>query len=412
MHVDRTGQRAGVARLRVMRVFSRRAMEKLHAIIVGAGMGGLTSALALHQAGFSVELYDRAPMLAPAGAGVSLWSNGIKVLNRLGLGEAVRAIGGPMLHMCYLSKQGDTLTRFSLEPLVKAVGQRPYPVARTDLQSMLLDAVGPERVKLGATCVAVEQNADVAVAIFADGHRATGDLVVGADGTHSIIRSSVLGKNVERRYAGYVNFNGLIAQSDELAPSDTWITYVGEHKRASMMPVGGGRFYFFFDVPLQRGLPPLASNVAAELALHFAGWAPPVQRLIERLDPARVTRAEIFDIGPLERLVRGRVALLGDAGHSTAPDLGQGGCQAMEDAWVLANALLTNNLGVEDALLRYEAARRERTADIIVRARKRSNVTHGIEPDKTLEWYDELAREDGTSIMRALAATILGGPLH
>jgi FAD-dependent urate hydroxylase len=387
-------------------------MDKLHVIIVGAGMGGLTAALALRQAGYGVELYDRAPVLAPAGAGVSLWSNGIKVLNRLGLGDAVRAIGGPMQHMCYLSKEGDMLTRFSLDPLVKAVGQRPYPVARTDLQRMLLDAVGPAHVKLGANCVGVEQNGSTATAIFADGQRAAGDLVVGADGTHSIIRSSVLGAKVERRYVGYVNFNGLVAQSDELAPLDTWVTYVGEHKRASMMPVGGGRFYFFFDVPLERGVPPAASNVAAELAHHFAGWAPPVQRLIERLDPARVTRGEIFDIEPLSRLVLGRIALLGDAAHSSAPDLGQGGCQAMEDAWVLANVLLTNDLGVEDALQRYEAARRERTADITLRARKRSNVTHGIEPDTTLEWYAELAQEDGTNIMRALASTILGGPLH
>jgi FAD-dependent urate hydroxylase len=387
-------------------------MEKLHVIIVGAGMGGLTAALALLQAGYSVELYDRAPVLAPAGAGVSLWSNGIKVLNRLGLGEAVRAIGGPMQHMCYRSKTGDMLTCFSLDPLIQAVGQRPYPVARTDLQRMLLDAVGSERLKLGVSCVAVEQHGGAAAAVFADGHRATGDLVVGADGTHSIIRGSVLGAKVERQYVGYVNFNGLVAASDDLAPLDTWVTYVGEHKRASMMPVGGGRFYFFFDVPLERGLPPVASDAAGELAHHFAGWAPPVRRLIERLDPARVTRAEIFDIEPLGRLVLGRVVLLGDAAHSTAPDLGQGGCQAMEDAWVLANALLTNDLGVQDALLRYEAARLERTADIIRRARKRSNVTHGIDPDKTLEWYAELAREDGTSIMRALAGTILGGPMH
>jgi FAD-dependent urate hydroxylase len=387
-------------------------MQKLHVIIVGAGMGGLTAALALRQAGFSVELYDRAPVLAPAGAGVSLWSNGIKVLNRLGLGEAVRAIGGPMQQMCYMTKEGEVLTSFNLEPLIQAVGQRPYPVARTDLQRMLLDAVGPEHVKLGANCVAVEQGDGGATAIFADGHRATGDVVVGADGTHSIIRSSVLGRKVERRYVGYVNFNGLVPESDELAPFDMWVTYVGEHKRASMMPVGGGRFYFFFDVPLERGLAPVASNVVAELGHHFAGWAPPVQKLIARLDPARITRAEIFDIEPLGRLSRGRVALLGDAAHSTAPDLGQGGCQAMEDAWVLANVLLTNDLGVEDALVRYEAARSERTADIILRARKRSNVTHGLEPDKTLEWYDELAREDGSSIMRALAGTILGGPMH
>src|SRR5688572_14556745 len=110
----------------------RRSMNELHVVIVGAGMGGLTAALAMRQAGYSFEIYDRAPVLAPAGAGVSLWSNGIKVLNRLGLGDAVRAIGGHMQHMSYVSKEGVPLTRFSLEPLVKAVGQRPYPVARTD----------------------------------------------------------------------------------------------------------------------------------------------------------------------------------------------------------------------------------------------------------------------------------------
>jgi FAD-dependent urate hydroxylase len=402
----------GVAADAAARLCFRNAMDQLHVVIVGAGMGGLTAALALRQAGYSVELYDRAPVLAPAGAGVSLWSNGIKVLNRLGLGPAVRAIGGTMQHMSYVWKSGEPLTHFSLEPLIRAVGQRPYPVARTDLQRMLLDAVGAEHVTLGASCVGVEQDASRATAVFASGHRASGDVVVGADGTHSIIRGVVLGEATERRYVGYVNFNGLVAQSDDLAPHDTWVTYVGDHQRASLMPVGGGRFYYFFDVPLERGAAPVSKDVAAELSHHFAGWAEPVQRLIQRLDPGRVTRAELFDIDPLPRLVRGRIALLGDAAHSTAPDLGQGGCQAMEDAWMLAHVLLTNDLGVEDALSRYEAGRLERTADIIRRARKRSNVTHGIEPDKTREWYAELAQEDGTNILRALAGTILGGPMQ
>lgn len=387
-------------------------MDKLHVVIVGAGMGGLTAALALRQAGYGVELYDRAPVLAPAGAGVSLWSNGIKVLSRLGLGQAVRAIGGSMRNMCYISESGKELTRFSLEPLVSAVGQRPYPVARSDLQRMLLDAVGSEHVTLGASCVAVEQGEGSATAVFANGHRAAGDLVVGADGTHSLIRAHVLGAKVERRHVGYVNFNGLVPSSPDLAPEDTWVTYVGSHKRASMMPVGGGRFYYFFDVPMQPGATPVAADVAEELAHHFQGWPAPVQALIRRLEPARATRAEIFDIDPLPRLVRGRVALLGDAAHSAAPDLGQGGCQAMEDAWVLANVLASNDLGVADALERYESARRERTAEIILRARKRADVTHGISPGETLRWYAELAEEDGSRILRALAGTILGGPLH
>jgi FAD-dependent urate hydroxylase len=103
--------------------------------------------------------------------------------------------------------------------------------------------------------------------------------------------------------------------------------------------------------------------------------------------------------------------LLGDAGHSTAPDLGQGGCQALEDGWVLAHQLLTTNVGVADALQRYQAARRSRTADIIIKARKRSDTTHGVDPEKTRAWYAELAREDGASILNAIAATVLSGPL-
>ncbi len=387
-------------------------MDKLDVVIVGAGMGGLTAALALRQAGYRVQVFDRVPELTPAGAGVSLWSNGIKVLNRLGLGSAVRGIGGRMNDMSYIAKSGVTLTRFSLAPLVALVGERPYPVARTDLQQMLLDALGQGHVRLGMNCVRVEQDSEGATAIFADGQRATGDLLVAADGTHSFIRGQVLGRQVERRYAGYVNFNGLVQASDELAPADTWVTYVGDHKRASLMPVGAGRFYFFFDVPLPRGAPRVPGGVRAELEHHFAGWPEAVQKLIAELEPATTARVEIFDLEPLPSLVKGRVALLGDAGHSTAPDLGQGGCQAMEDAWVLANTLVTTNVSVEDALLRYEAARSARTTEIILRARKRSNVTHGIEPEKTLAWYEELAHEDGVSILKALANTILGGPLH
>jgi len=386
-------------------------MDNLKVIIVGAGMGGLTAAIALRQAGHQIELYDRVPELGAAGAGVSLWSNGVKVLNRLGLGRQIAAIGGAMERMSYRDKDGTLLTDFSLQPLVDAVGQRPYPVARTDLQRMLLDALGAGVVKLGCECVGVEQDEATATAVFSDGQRRTGDLVVAADGTHSRLRPFVLDGAVQRRPVGYVNWNGLVLASADLAPPNTWVTYVGEHKRASLMPVGGGRHYFFFDVPLREGAPPDPAGPRAELTRHFAGWAEPVQALISRLESERVNRIEVHDLEPLPGMVRGRVALLGDAAHTSAPDLGQGGCQAMEDAWVLANELLTTNVSVPDALARYEQRRLARTREIVLKARKRSNVTHGAEPDKTREWYDELAREDGQNILRAITVTIEDGPL-
>jgi FAD-dependent urate hydroxylase len=136
-----------------------------------------------------------------------------------------------------------------------------------------------------------------------------------------------------------------------------------------------------------------------------------VRLLIDRLDPAGTNRVPIFDHDPLPRFTRGTVALIGDAAHSMSPDLGQGGCQALEDAIVLTRCLTANTLGVPDALRRYQQARQEHTADIVRRARKRSDITHGVEPERTQAWYDELAREDGTSIIAGLVQSVLGGPL-
>lgn len=386
-------------------------MNNLKAIAIGAGMGGLTAAIAMKQAGYDIEVYDRVRELRPAGAGISLWSNGVKVLNRLGLGPEIASIGGAMRRMSYVSKTGEVLNDFSLQPIVDAVGQCPYPVARTDLQRMLLNAVGTENVRLNSNCIAVEQDADRVTAIFADGRRATGDVLVAADGTHSAIRNVVVGQPIERQYVGYVNWNGLVTASERLAPKHSWVIYVGDGQRASLMPVGGDRFYFFFDVPLAKDVEPFG-DAREELSHYFQEWAEPVQNLIATLDPKTTNRVPIHYIEPLPALVRGRIALLGDAGHSTSPDLGQGGCQAIEDAWVLTNCLSATNLGVADALKRYEAARQARTADVTLKALKRAHMIHGHSPARTQQWYEELAHEDGTKIMDAISSLILQGPLH
>lgn len=386
-------------------------MYNLKVVIIGAGIGGLTAGIALRQAGYEVEIYDKVRELRPAGAGISLWSNGVKVLNRLGLGEKMAKIGGLMDRMQYRSQTDELLNDIDLKPLIEEVGQRPYPVARTDLQQMLLDAY-PGEVKLNSKCIGVEEDETSITAIFEDGHRTTGDLLIAADGVHSILRQYVLGHEVEPQYGGYVNWNGLVPASEDLAPKNAWMIYVGDHKRASMMPVAGDRFYFFFDVPLPKGTTSAPAEIRTELAENFQGWAKPVQRLIERLDPFKTNRLEIHDVGPLDRLVRGRVALLGDSGHATCPDLGQGGCQAMEDGVVLTQYLMTTNLGVEDALKRYETERKERTGAVVAKARKRAEMIHGKDPEITQKWYAQLAEENPIDVTGAISKVILAGPLR
>ena len=189
-----------------------------------------------------------------------------------------------------------------------------------------------------------------------------------------------------------------------------------------MMPMSDSRFYVFFDCTLPRGTATDPDGVKPELKRYFAGWHESVQLLIDNLDPAKIARVEICDTDTLPTLIdpSGRAALIGDAAHATAPDLGQGGCLAMEDAFVLAHLIKAASLPSDSAppasalqaiCTQYQAERGTRVGETVLRARKRAAITHALDgEDQTHEWYAELANEDGSHIMEGMAKTILGAP--
>ena len=380
--------------------------------IIGAGMAGLTTGIALKKFGHQVTIYEQAEQILPVGAAISLWSNGVKCLNYLGLTEQVEKLGGKMDNLAYIDGlTGDVMTQFSLYPLIEEVGQRPYPVSRAELQNMLMDEFGREDIHLAKKMVSFVEEEERVKIQFADGGKIESDLLVGADGTHSITRAYVLGEQVERRYAGYVNWNGLVEVSDDYAAADQWTTFVGEGKRVSLMPVANNRFYFFFDVPLPVGLENDRSQYKALFKQYFKGWCEPVQKLIDAVDVQKTNRVEIHDIEPFADFYKGRVVIVGDAAHSTTPDIGQGGCQAMEDAIYLARSLQINTLGLQDSLRRYQNKRNERANELVLRARKRCDVTHMKDEAVTREWYAELRKEQGNHIMKGIISNIVGNPL-
>jgi FAD-dependent urate hydroxylase len=168
-------------------------------------------------------------------------------------------------------------------------------------------------------------------------------------------------------------------------------------------------FLLLFRCPAPAGLAEDRLTLKADLSGYFRGWAPPVQKLIAALDPETTNRIEIHDIEPFDSLVRGKVALLGDAGHSTTPDIGQGGCAAMEDAVVLGDCVRDNH-NIALALRQYEALRCDRVRDLVLKARKRCDITHG--KDMALTGLVSGAREEtGERIINGLCDTIQGGPL-
>lgn len=384
----------------------------MKALIIGAGMGGMSAAIALRQIGIDTQVYERVTENKPVGAAISVWSNGVKCLNYLGLEERTAELGGIVETMSYVDAHtGETMCRFSMQPLIDEVGQRPYPIARAELQLMLMQAYGLDQINFGCKMVSVQDGPDAATARFADATTVSADFIIGADGAGSITREYVLGGPVTRRYAGYVNFNGLVETDAAIGPATEWTTYVGDGKRVSVMPVAGGRFYFFFDVVEEEGLPYEKGSAREVLRAHFAGWAPGVHTLIDRLDPATTNRVEILDLDPFYTWVKGRVAVLGDAAHNTTPDIGQGGCSAMEDAVALQWAFKDHPDDVHAALAAYQEARVERAGDLVLRARKRCDVTHAKDPEKTAQWYAELREEDGTNIIRGIVGNIMGGPM-
>lgn len=383
-------------------------------VIIGAGIGGASAGIALQRLGHDVVIYDRMRENKPVGAALSLWSNGVKVLNWLGLADEVAALGGLMDDMAYIDgRTGEQLCQFSLEPVTLQTGQRPYPVARADLQALLMERFGMERIHLGCTAVGIRDDGQTVTVTFDDGTTDTADLVIGADGARSMVRDHVTGGGIERVYSGYTNFNGLVAQDAAIGPAHQWTTYVGEGKRCAVMPVAGDRFYFFVDIPQPAGLPYDRADGTAPLQEAFGDWAPGVQALLAAIDPeVSLNRVEIWDIDPFHTWVKGRVAILGDAAHNTAPDIGQGACSALEDTFALAIALSTNTISVEDSLRRYEKSRTVRAGELVSRARKRAHETHAFDPAATDAWYESLRGTDGTDIIRGIVGNIDGSPIN
>ena len=328
-------------------------------MIIGGGIGGLCAALALQQAGIPVRVYERAPAITEIGAGLPLWANATRVLDSLGIGAALRAVSVPGMTAEFRSARGTLLAELPSHKLVEKYGAAHIGVHRADLQAILLAALHPGVVTLGARCVGFRQDGSGVTARFADGRQARGSILVGADGMRSVVRTQLVDRRPPR-YAGYTAWRGVAPLQTDLFPLGVGMETWGRGRRFGASHIGGGRVYWFATKTAPEGERDRPGGRKAELRACFRGWHPLIGLIIEATEDGAILRNDIYEHRALRRWGAGRVTLLGDAAHTMTPNLGQGACQAIEDAAVLAHCIrLIPDPGA--ALRRYEARRNPRT---------------------------------------------------
>jgi FAD-dependent urate hydroxylase len=344
------------------------------ALVVGAGIAGLATAIALERSGREPVVLERAPELWEIGAGISLWPNAVNALRRLGLGDAVEAAGAPAREAAFRTWRGAQLGASITTQLQARFGAPLLLVHRARLQGAMRRALGPDVIRLGAECVAVEQDERGATVRLADGGGERGAVVIGADGLRSRVRAALFADGPPR-YAGITAWRGVVPLEDALSGGLVSGESFGRGSLFGVARLNGSQAYWWASVrrPESDGNDPATEK--SSLLRTFSSWHDPITALIEATPPEAIIRTSLYERSSLERLAVGRIALVGDAAHPMLPNLGQGACQAIEDGVVLADELQATD-DVVSALARYGARRAQHTASVVKASRQMSRVAH------------------------------------
>ena len=351
--------------------------------IIGGGIGGATAGCAVAQAGFDVRVYEAAPELKEIGAGVALHPNAMRVLRMIGVEDAVRTVAGRSeWSVTRDGRTGRVISKASGAQQRRAFGLSGATVHRADLLDVIAAALPVDSVALGKRCTSVQSHDDVAVARFEDGSEVEADVIIGADGIHSRVREALFGPG-DPRFTGKICYRSVVAM-DAVAgerPAADNAQWLGPHGTVVLYPLRGEALVnvvCHYDDADYRHESWINECDRQEVLDRYDGWHESLRRVLAAGDTWY--KWALYDRDPIPRWTSGRVTLLGDAAHAMLPYLGQGACQAIEDAAVLATALSAEPDDPPAALARYEKTRRPRASRVVLTARQRGVSNHLSSP--------------------------------
>lgn len=329
-------------------------------IIIGGGIAGLCAAIGLAKLGIEAHVYESAAELKGIGAGFGLAANAMQALEQLGLKDEIVPLGHYLDSYNVLDEKGNILVEPNTRSISQKYKQDNFAIHRADLHQFLLSKISDHKIHLGKRAASFEQLGEQIRVHFTDGSQVVGDALLVADGVHSVLRQQLIPTS-SPRYSGYTCWRATIDNSSiQLKKStETW----GAKGRFGMTPLVDNRIYWYACINSRQQNPTLKNWTTAELLENFKDYHAPIPTMLSETKNTELIWNDIIDIAPLQQLAFGPILLLGDAGHATTPNLGQGACQAIEDVAVLLDELRTA-ASITSAFQGFQNRRLERVSYI------------------------------------------------
>jgi 2-polyprenyl-6-methoxyphenol hydroxylase-like FAD-dependent oxidoreductase len=350
-------------------------------LIIGGGIGGLTTALACQHFKIDYEVFEAAPEIREVGAGIWVPPNAMQVMHRLGLSDVMKttgkelesiSVGGPTGKVWYTLHSSDVVPKFGFGTIA---------IHRARLQKALHAALDPSKVHTGKRLKDFTATPDKVVATFEDGSQATGNCLIGADGLKSQIRKQLFG-DMPLRYSGQTCWRGIVEhqlpREVRGAMRELWGKLPGQ--RFAYSQITDKEVYYYGTLGTPAGETDQPGKTKNTLLRNFSSFGKTAIDIIADIDPAKVIRTDLFDLKPISTWTKENVALLGDAAHATTPNLGQGGAQAIEDAFVLVSELKDMPGNIPAAFQRYQHKRIKKAHYIVNTSWRFGQITNMRNP--------------------------------